>query len=164
MLPTPFRLDCRDQSSCHFGTIRRERLDHVSVLGARHLRRIVRQYISCYQRTRSHLALHHDAPEPCAVQSPEAGDVLEIPEVGGSITDTREAWHSPSRYAWNLQNLQMTQHCCAIAPSTPSMNLPRRRLPQGTRRVPRRSLETDTHQDPLIAIRPSFGDRRSLVR
>ena len=65
------------------GTMRREYLDHVVVLGEAHLRRIVRSYVGYYQRTRSHLALDKDAPEPRAVQSPEDGDVIEIPEVDG---------------------------------------------------------------------------------
>ncbi len=74
------------------GTLRRECLDHVVVLGEAHLRRIIRSYVSYYQRTRSHLAPDKDAPELRAVQSPEDGDVIEIPEVGGSITGT---CHSP---------------------------------------------------------------------
>jgi transposase InsO family protein len=65
------------------GTLRRECLDHVIVLGQAHLRRIVRQYLRYYHQTRSHLALEKDAPEPRAVQPPEDGDVIEIPEVGG---------------------------------------------------------------------------------
>jgi putative transposase len=39
------------------GTLRRECLDHVIVLGRAHLRRIVRQYLRYYHQTRSHLAL-----------------------------------------------------------------------------------------------------------
>jgi len=65
------------------GTLRRECLDHVLVLGESHLRRIVRSYVSYYHRARTHLALGKDAPEPRAVHSPGNGDVIEIPEVGG---------------------------------------------------------------------------------
>jgi len=65
------------------GSLRRECLDHVIVLGEKHLRRIVRRYLSYYHGTRTHLALDKDAPEPRSVQPPEKGVVIEIPEVGG---------------------------------------------------------------------------------
>ena len=65
------------------GTLRRECLDHVVVLGETHLRRIVRRYVSYYHGARTHLALEKDAPEPRSVQPPEEGRVIEISEVGG---------------------------------------------------------------------------------
>ena len=65
------------------GTLRRECLDHVPVLGESHLRRIVRSYVGYYHQARTHLALGKDVPEPRAVHSPGNGDVIEIPEVGG---------------------------------------------------------------------------------
>ena len=65
------------------GSIRRECLDHVIVLGENNLRRILRSYIAYYHRTRTHLALSKDAPEPRAKQPPDLGAVIEIAEVGG---------------------------------------------------------------------------------
>ena len=65
------------------GSIRRECLDHVIVLGENHLRRILRSYIAYYHRSRTHLSLCKDAPEPRAKQAPECGPVIEIAEVGG---------------------------------------------------------------------------------
>jgi len=65
------------------GSLRRECLDHVIVLGERHLRRIVRRYLRYYHGTRTHLALGKDAPAPRAVQPPEKGMVIEISEAGG---------------------------------------------------------------------------------
>ena len=65
------------------GSIRRECLDHVIVLGEHHLRRILRSYIAYYQRSRTHLSLCKDAPESRARQSLECGPVIEIAEVGG---------------------------------------------------------------------------------
>ena len=65
------------------GTLRRECLDHVVVLGESHLRRIVKRYIRYCHAGRCHLALDKDAPERRAVQPPEQGHVIEIPEVGG---------------------------------------------------------------------------------
>ncbi len=46
------------------GSIRRECLDHVIVLGENHLRRILRSYFDYYHRSRTHLSLCKDAPEP----------------------------------------------------------------------------------------------------
>src|SRR5262249_61812178 len=53
------------------GSIRRECLDHVIVLGENHLRRILRSYFAYYHRSRTHLSLCEDAPEPRAKQLPE---------------------------------------------------------------------------------------------
>ena len=53
------------------------------VLGERHLRRIMRHYVSYYHGAQTHLALEKDTPEPRSVQPPDMGKVIEIPEVGG---------------------------------------------------------------------------------
>jgi putative transposase len=65
------------------GSIRRDCLDHVIVLGEGHLRKILRSYLEYYQRSRTHLALSKDAPEPRTVQSPEMGEIVELSQVGG---------------------------------------------------------------------------------
>jgi hypothetical protein len=65
------------------GSIRRERLDHVIVWNERSLRRTLQNYFAYYQRSRTHLALGKDAPEPRAVEPPEQGRVVAIPQVGG---------------------------------------------------------------------------------
>jgi putative transposase len=52
------------------GSIRRECLNHVLVLGERHLHRILARYFSYYHRARTHLALDKDAPDGRAVDSP----------------------------------------------------------------------------------------------
>lgn len=65
------------------GSIRRECLDHVIVLNEEHLRRILRRYLAHYHSWRPHLSLDMDCPESRAVHPPEAGEVIEIPEVGG---------------------------------------------------------------------------------
>jgi hypothetical protein len=50
------------------GSIRRECLDHVVVLGERHLRHLLANYASYYNGVRTHLALDKDTPlhRPCA--------------------------------------------------------------------------------------------------
>jgi transposase InsO family protein len=65
------------------GSIRRDCLDHVIILGEQHLRRILTSYLAYYHRSRTHLSLDKDAPEPRVVQSSKLGTVVELPEVGG---------------------------------------------------------------------------------
>jgi transposase InsO family protein len=65
------------------GSIRRDCLDSVIILGERHLRAILKSYLDYYHRSRTHLALAKDAPEPRSVQAPELGGVVELAEVGG---------------------------------------------------------------------------------
>ena len=65
------------------GTLRRECLDNVIVLGERHLRRTLASYIDFYHRWRVHQPLEMDAPDHRRVHPPELGDVVEFPDVGG---------------------------------------------------------------------------------
>jgi len=65
------------------GSIRRECLDHVIVLGQRHLRKILQSYFDYYLQSRTHLSLAKDAPASRRVQPPELGKVVELPQVGG---------------------------------------------------------------------------------
>jgi putative transposase len=64
-------------------SVRRECLDHVIVLGGRHLRRILKSCFAYYHESRTHLSLGKDAPEPRAVHPPSMGEIVELPEVGG---------------------------------------------------------------------------------
>jgi hypothetical protein len=73
------------------GSIRRECLDHMIVWNERSLRRTLHNYFAYYQRFRTHLALGKDAPEPRAVEPPEQGHVVAIPQVGDYTTDTSDA-------------------------------------------------------------------------
>src|ERR1700728_808993 len=50
------------------GSIRRECLDHIIVLGEIHLRRVLKSYARYYNETRTHLALDKDAPVSRLVQ------------------------------------------------------------------------------------------------
>jgi transposase InsO family protein len=65
------------------GSIRRECLDHLVVIGERHLLRILSRYIDYYNATRTHLSLAKDAPQGRSVQLPSQGRVVEVPRVGG---------------------------------------------------------------------------------
>ncbi len=63
------------------GSIRRDCLDHVVVLNQRHLTRLLKKYFVYYHRSRTHLALAKDTPEPRAVM--KRGTIITIPQVGG---------------------------------------------------------------------------------
>jgi Integrase core domain len=63
------------------GSIRRECLDHVIVLGELHLRRILKSYAQYYNGTRAHPSLNKDAPISSSAE--EAGRILCRPILGG---------------------------------------------------------------------------------
>jgi transposase InsO family protein len=65
------------------GSIRRECLDHVIVLGERHLKYVLFSYVRYYHSARTHLSLDKDGPDGRAIQSQEQGKIVEIPGVGG---------------------------------------------------------------------------------
>jgi hypothetical protein len=58
-------------------------LDHVIVINEDHLRRILRSYLAYCHRSRTHLSLAKDAPEPREIEPPDRGEIVEVPEVGG---------------------------------------------------------------------------------
>ena len=63
------------------GSIRREMLDHVVVLGERHLRQVLRSYMAYHNEARTHLSLNKDAPVPREVQG--VGRIIAKPHIGG---------------------------------------------------------------------------------
>jgi putative transposase len=65
------------------GSVRRECLDHVVVLGERHLWRILTAYFAYYHHARTHLSLNKDAPDGRPAEPPALGQIISIPEVGG---------------------------------------------------------------------------------
>ena len=65
------------------GSIRRECLDHVIVFQENSLRRTLASYFDYYHRSRTHLSLGKDTPEPRPIQLPEIGSVVAVPQVGG---------------------------------------------------------------------------------
>ncbi len=65
------------------GSIRRECLDHLAVFNQRHLRRVLSSYVDYYHRSRTHLSLGKDCPEPRPIQAPKVGKIVAIPQVDG---------------------------------------------------------------------------------
>jgi transposase InsO family protein len=65
------------------GSIRRECIDHMIVFNEASLRRTLGSYLDYYHRSRTHLSLEKDSPEPRPVQPPTLGRVVSVPQVGG---------------------------------------------------------------------------------
>jgi transposase InsO family protein len=65
------------------GSIRRECLDHVLVLGERHLRRLLTRYFAYYHQARTHLLLDKDTPDGRPIEPPALGMIIPISQVGG---------------------------------------------------------------------------------
>ena len=65
------------------GSIRRECLDHLIVLGEGQLRRILREYFDYYNGVRPHQSLEKNSPLPRQIELPTKGTVSSIPQVGG---------------------------------------------------------------------------------
>lgn len=65
------------------GSIRRDCLDHTIIIGERHLRRVVANYVRYYNRSRTHLSLEKDAPVSRPVHGPERGRIVRQPHCGG---------------------------------------------------------------------------------
>jgi transposase InsO family protein len=63
------------------GSIRRECLDHVVVLGERHLRHLLANYATCYNGVRTHLALDKDTPLHRPAQT--VGRITSVTWLGG---------------------------------------------------------------------------------
>jgi transposase InsO family protein len=65
------------------GSIRRECLDHLIIIGEDHLRRILRDYLNYYHNSRPHQALERNSPIPREIEAPVKGKVIAMPQVGG---------------------------------------------------------------------------------
>jgi hypothetical protein len=63
--------------------IRRKCFDHVIVIGERQLRRVLKEYLADYHRSRTHLGFEKEAPESRAIQSRDTGTLVSEPVLGG---------------------------------------------------------------------------------
>ena len=71
------------------GTLRRELLDHVLILGDEHPARLVREYVRLYNEARPHQALDHQQPVPRVPET--TGALLRSTFVPGVRTAQRRA-------------------------------------------------------------------------
>ena len=65
------------------GSIRRECLDHTIVLNERHLRRLLKEYLSYYHDCHTHLSLSKDPPTPRTIETQERGNIVAFPLLVG---------------------------------------------------------------------------------
>jgi putative transposase len=70
-------------------TVRRECLDHVLVLGERHLERTLRVYVRHYNKERPHRGLSLQTPEPRPTPNRADGEVVRVARLGGLINEYR---------------------------------------------------------------------------
>jgi transposase InsO family protein len=75
---SPWQNGCAERL---IGSIRRECIDHIVVVGERHLRHVLQSYMTYYNETRTHLSLNKDAPVPRPAQI--HGRILGVPILGG---------------------------------------------------------------------------------
>ena len=66
------------------GTLRHECLNHVIVLNERHLRRLLKEYVDYYHRSRTHLWLGTNPREPRDIESHTNGNIVSFPVLSGS--------------------------------------------------------------------------------
>jgi transposase InsO family protein len=67
------------------GTVRRECLDHLLILGRRHLERVLREYAIHYNLNRPHRGLALAVPEPSLVEVRDGGAVRRRDHLAGLI-------------------------------------------------------------------------------
>lgn len=89
------------------GSVRKELLGHVVVLNARHLQRLLAQYVSHHHEDRTHLGLGKDSPANRPVERrPEAdAAVVRMPRVVG--LHHRYEWHAAAAQVVHTINI----HC-----------------------------------------------------
>jgi len=75
------------------GTLRRECLDHMIILNARHLYRILKEYVAWYNHGRYHQGIDGipDAYPELKVKKPDSGKIVAIPVLNGLHHDYRLA-------------------------------------------------------------------------
>jgi len=65
------------------GSARRGGVQHIVMLGERHLRRILTAYFASDHRTRTHLSLDKHASDGRPIEPDRLGAIIPFPEVGG---------------------------------------------------------------------------------
>ncbi len=94
ILRTPVRAP-RANATCErfLGSVRRECLDHMLVLGERHLRRVLREYVVYFNGARPHQGKGQVIPEAAGPAPPSRseGHIVSSPVLGGLHHDYRRA-------------------------------------------------------------------------
>jgi putative transposase len=84
-LRTPFQASKANAFVERFiGSVRRECLDHLLVLGENHLVRVVNAYVQYFNNVRPHQGIHQQLPaNPVLPVPPSTGKILSVPILGG---------------------------------------------------------------------------------
>ncbi len=94
MLRTPVRAP-RANATCErfLGSVRRECLDHLLILGEAHLRRVLREYAAYFNTARPHQGIGQAVPAVprLALSSSLGTPIVAIPVLGGLHHDYRRA-------------------------------------------------------------------------
>lgn len=108
---TAFRSPWQNGTAERFvGTVRRELLDHVVVLGEDHLRRLLREYVEYYQQDRVHTVLM-DSPlgRPAQRRPSPRARIVGWPRVGG--LHHRSAWSQAPRSGATRPKIWTSHEC-----------------------------------------------------
>lgn len=93
LLRAPYRAP-RANAVCErfLGSVRRECLAHLLVLGERHLARVLREYVAYFNGDRPHRGLGQARPEPPPVETRHrTGPIVAVPVLGGPHHTYRRA-------------------------------------------------------------------------
>ncbi len=92
ILETPYRAPNANAICERFrGSVRRECLDHMLVLGERHLLRVIKEYVAYFNRARPHQGIQQKIPEESGsvVGEPRRGTTIRFPVLNGLHHDYR---------------------------------------------------------------------------
>ena len=84
VLRTPIKAP-RANAICErlLGTVRRECLDHVMIVSEAHLRRVLKEYVAYFNRSRPHQGIDQRVPDPEKTPVGNSGKVVSFPVLGG---------------------------------------------------------------------------------
>ena len=89
VLRTPYRAPKANAICKRFlGSLRRECLDHILILGEGHLHRTVREYACYFNHARPHQGIEQRIPCP-PERPPHSGKIVSLPILGGLHHDYR---------------------------------------------------------------------------
>ena len=94
MLKTPYRAPKANAICERFlGSVRRECLDHILVLGEQYLYRVIRGYVEYFNRACPHQGIGQTIPEgnTALLKEEKAGKIIALPVLNGLHHDYRLA-------------------------------------------------------------------------
>ena len=94
ILKTPYRAPKANAICERFlGSVRRECLDHLLILGESHLYRVIKEYVDFFNQARPHQGIEQKIPEriQAAEQEHSKGKIIALPVLNGLHHDYRRA-------------------------------------------------------------------------